>query len=94
MDIRRLTFANAAFDVCVDKATLDAMLYGSLWDPKDEIRENVKAYVDEVSSVYHYLCRQVGRVRTDASQRRSLVYSSQAVCGCISRGDNLTLYGR
>jgi len=50
MDIRRLTFADASFDVCVDKATLDAMLYGSLWDPEDEVRENVKAYVNEVRS--------------------------------------------
>ena len=49
MDIRSLTFENNSFDVCIDKATLDAMLYGSLWDPEDEVRENVKAYVDEVS---------------------------------------------
>ena len=30
------------------QGTLDAMLYGSLWDPEDEVKANVKAYVDEV----------------------------------------------
>ena len=49
MDIRSLTFENNFFDVCIDKATLDAMLYGSLWDPEDEVKENVRQYVDEVS---------------------------------------------
>ncbi|KAK5728657.1 hypothetical protein LTR15_001794 [Elasticomyces elasticus] len=51
MDIRNLTFDAESFDVCIDKATLDAMLYGSLWDPEDEVRANVKAYVDEVARV-------------------------------------------
>lgn len=40
---------NASIDVAVDKTTLDAMLYGSLWDPSDEVRKNVGDYVDEVS---------------------------------------------
>lgn len=48
MDIRHLTYENGSFDVCIDKATLDAMLYGSLWDPEDEVKQNVKLYVDEV----------------------------------------------
>jgi SAM-dependent methyltransferase len=51
MDIRQLTFEDSSFDVCVDKATLDAMLYGSLWDPPDEVKVNVKSYVDEVARV-------------------------------------------
>ncbi|KAJ9629368.1 hypothetical protein H2203_001741 [Taxawa tesnikishii (nom. ined.)] len=51
MDIRALEFANGSFDVCIDKATLDAMLYGSLWDPEDEVRDNVKRYVDEIARV-------------------------------------------
>ncbi|EMC94295.1 hypothetical protein BAUCODRAFT_150480 [Baudoinia panamericana UAMH 10762] len=49
MDIRHLTFSDASFDVCIDKATLDAMLYGSLWDPPNDVKTNVKAYVDEVA---------------------------------------------
>lgn len=51
MDIRALDFAAASFDACIDKATLDAMLYGSLWDPAEEVRENVRRYVDEVARV-------------------------------------------
>ncbi|KAK5747161.1 hypothetical protein LTR17_000295 [Elasticomyces elasticus] len=51
MDIRDLTFEAESFDICIDKATLDAMLYGSLWDPEEEVRANVKAYVDEVTRV-------------------------------------------
>lgn len=51
MDIRALTFSDASVDVCIDKATLDAMLYGSLWDPPDEVQENVGKYVDEVARV-------------------------------------------
>lgn len=43
MDIRALSFPNDSFDVCVDKATLDAMLYGSLWDPEPEVRANIEA---------------------------------------------------
>lgn len=53
MDIRSLEFENASFDVCIDKATLDAMLYGSLWDPEDEVKENVRRYVDEASHSGH-----------------------------------------
>ena len=48
MDIRHLSYPDSSFDVCIDKATLDAMLYGSLWDPEDEIKANVASYVDEV----------------------------------------------
>jgi EEF1A lysine methyltransferase 4 len=44
-------FADSSFDIAIDKATLDAMLYGSLWDPSDEVRDNVKRYVDEVARV-------------------------------------------
>lgn len=49
MDVRHMTIPASSFDVAIDKATLDAMLYGSLWDPPDEVKQNVKAYVDEVS---------------------------------------------
>lgn len=33
------------------QGTLDAMLYGSLWDPEDEVKSNVRAYVDEVCTI-------------------------------------------
>ncbi|KAF1986562.1 S-adenosyl-L-methionine-dependent methyltransferase [Aulographum hederae CBS 113979] len=51
MDVRKMTFSSETFDVAIDKATLDAMLYGSLWDPDEEVRNNVKAYVDEVARI-------------------------------------------
>lgn len=55
MDVRKMQLADATIDIAIDKATLDAMLYGSLWDPEDEVKKNVKAYVDEVSFVQAYI---------------------------------------
>ena len=46
-----MDFGGSSFDVAIDKSTLDAMLYGSLWDPEEEVKENVTAYVDEVARV-------------------------------------------
>ncbi|QDS68946.1 hypothetical protein FKW77_008605 [Venturia effusa] len=51
MDVRKMTFPSHSFDIAIDKATLDAMLYGSLWDPEPEVRKNVGEYVDEVARV-------------------------------------------
>jgi EEF1A lysine methyltransferase 4 len=51
MDIRSPTFPASSFDVCIDKAALDAMLYGSLRDPEPEVAENVRRSVDEVARV-------------------------------------------
>ncbi|GAB7360666.1 hypothetical protein MBLNU230_g0545t1 [Neophaeotheca triangularis] len=48
-DIRATNLPSGSVDIAVDKATLDAMLYGSLWDPLPEVRENVGRYVDEVA---------------------------------------------
>jgi len=31
------------------------MLYGSLWDPEDEVKKNVGAYVDEVKTPHYQL---------------------------------------
>ena len=49
MDVREMKLEGASFDVAIDKGTLDAMLYGSLWDPPEEVRNGVRKYVDEVS---------------------------------------------
>ena len=48
MDIRSMTFDDNSVDVAIDKGTLDAMLYGSLWDPEPEVKTNVGKYADEV----------------------------------------------
>jgi hypothetical protein len=50
MDIRNLELPDKSVDVAIDKGTLDAMIHGSLWDPLDDVRENVGKYVDEVST--------------------------------------------
>ena len=49
MDVRKLDFSDASFDVAIDKGTLDAMIHGSPWNPPDDVRSNIRAYVDEVS---------------------------------------------
>lgn len=49
MDVRKLDLETQSFDVAIDKGTLDAMLYGSPWDPEPEVKDNVGAYVDEVA---------------------------------------------
>lgn len=48
MDIRNMELEDQSVDVAIDKATLDAMIHGSLWDPPEDVRENVGKYVDEV----------------------------------------------
>ena len=41
-----------AFSPCSPKqGTLDAMLYGSQWDPPEDVQENVQSYVNEVARV-------------------------------------------
>lgn len=65
-----MTFPDASFDMAIDKATLDAMLYGSLWDPSDEVKENVKAYVDEVCSRVQKRCCSLGN-QADSLSRLS-----------------------
>ncbi|KAF2197842.1 hypothetical protein GQ43DRAFT_402232 [Delitschia confertaspora ATCC 74209] len=56
-DVRTLTTSPTnpilpgSIDVAIDKGTLDAMLYGSLWDPPEAVLESTKAYIDEVVRV-------------------------------------------
>ena len=50
-DVRNLDFLpDASIDIAFDKGTLDAMIYGSPWDPPDEVKENTSRYIDEVRS--------------------------------------------
>lgn len=51
MDVRDIQLPSGSVDVAIDKGTLDAMLHGSLWDPPDDVRENVGRYVKEVERV-------------------------------------------
>ena len=52
MDVRDLQIPDGSVDVAIDKGTLDAMLHGSLWDPPDDVQQNVGKYVDEVEALY------------------------------------------
>jgi hypothetical protein len=48
-DVRQMSsIPDNDVDVAVDKSTLDAMLWGSLWDPPDEVKDNTRRYIDEV----------------------------------------------
>jgi uncharacterized protein YbjT (DUF2867 family) len=40
----------ASVDVAFDKSTLDAMIYGSPWNPPNEVMENSGRYMSEVST--------------------------------------------
>ena len=50
-DVRNLTSADSAFHFAIDKGTLDAMIWGSNWDPPQDVRDNIRRYVDEVARV-------------------------------------------
>jgi SAM-dependent methyltransferase len=51
MDVRDLKFEPHSFDIAIDKATMDSMFYGSMWDPPDEVRHNIKTYLNEVERI-------------------------------------------
>jgi O-glycosyl hydrolase len=49
-DVRDLPEQSCSVDVAFDKSTLDAMIFGSPWNPPDLVKENARRYMDEVSS--------------------------------------------
>ena len=49
MDVRHMTeFDDNSFEVAIDKGTLDAMIWGSPWDPPPDVRKNTSEYISEV----------------------------------------------
>ena len=50
-DVRHLQLDDRTVNVAIDKGTMDAMLYGSPWDPPEEVRDNVAKYVGEVARI-------------------------------------------
>lgn len=86
MDIRALSFPDDRFDVCIDKATLDAMLYGSLWDPEPEVRANIEAYRRAMTQY----CRGDEADESVGTSTASPASSSLAASGCTLPGDNRT----
>ena len=52
MDVRDMhEFGPECFDIAIDKGTMDAMFHGSVWDPPDEVRDNLARYLGEVDRV-------------------------------------------
>ncbi|CCT72642.1 uncharacterized protein FFB20_01333 [Fusarium fujikuroi] len=52
VDVRDMpSIETGSIDVTFDKGTLDAMIYGSPWNPPDEVRENTSRYLKEVHRV-------------------------------------------
>ncbi|KAM5356709.1 hypothetical protein ACJ41O_003355 [Fusarium nematophilum] len=49
VDVREMTsIDDKSIGVAFDKGTLDAMIYGSPWNPPDEVQENTSRYLKEV----------------------------------------------
>ncbi|KAJ7353394.1 hypothetical protein DFH08DRAFT_923025 [Mycena albidolilacea] len=58
-DVRQMSsIPDNDVDVAVDKGTLDAMLWGSLWDPPDEVKDNTRRYIDEPHFIKPFLIRE------------------------------------
>lgn len=51
MDVRDMKLESQSFDVAIDKATMDSMFHGSMWDPPDDVRTNIESYLSEVDRV-------------------------------------------
>lgn len=50
-DVRQMDqLQSESVDVAFDKGTLDAMIYGSPWDPPNEVLDNTSRYIREVCS--------------------------------------------
>lgn len=51
-DIRNMDLLeDQSIDVALDKGTLDAMVYGSGWNPPDEVKNNTRSYMKELHRV-------------------------------------------
>ena len=77
MDVRKLELEGGTVDIAIDKGTLDAFIHGSLWDPPQDVRENVGAYVDEV-----YSNRTVNK--TERRSARNIRELTLYMVGCTS----------
>jgi hypothetical protein len=51
-DVRDLPEPSHSVDVAFDKGTLDAMIFGSPWDPPEMVKENTGRYMDEVGTKF------------------------------------------
>jgi hypothetical protein len=52
-DVREMNeIPTGSVDIAFDKGTLDAMIYGSVWSPPDDVKDNARRYVREVREAY------------------------------------------
>ena len=51
MDMRNIEFGPQTFDIAIDKAMMDVTFHGSMWDPPDDVRANIGAYLSEVDRI-------------------------------------------
>ncbi|KAI4134976.1 MAG: hypothetical protein LQ347_001061 [Umbilicaria vellea] len=52
MDVRQMDgLLDNSFSYAIDKLTMDSMFHGSVWDPPDDVRENIDRYLREVVRV-------------------------------------------
>ena len=51
MDVRDMSFDDKTFDIAIDKGTMDSMFHGSMWDPPDDVRNNITKYLDEIERI-------------------------------------------
>ena len=74
-DVRSLSFSNRVIDIAFDKGTLDAMIFGSPWDPPQMVKENTSNYINEVSRSFSSLRPLPGWVtqRLWSTKRRQLL---------------------
>jgi hypothetical protein len=78
-DVREMaSSSDEDFDVAIDKGTLDAMLWGSLWNPPDEVKDNTTRYIDEV------------RTRPPWLMVKKMLTAHQG-CSCLEAGGSFSL---
>ena len=86
-DVRDMnSIGDRSIDVAFDKGTLDAMIYGSPWDPPDEVKDNTSRYINEVCLI-HSIVQYIYLVLTS---RRYFVYSRTKAYSSTSPSDNHT----
>ena len=71
-DVRQMEeiIPSESVDVAFDKGTLDAMIYGSPWDPPSEVRTNTGRYLREVCTFFPLFLSSFGAgVKSDYSHQ-------------------------
>lgn len=48
--------SSESIDIAFDKSTLDAMIYGSPWNPPDDVIQRTSAFIKEVSFPLPIVC--------------------------------------